>query len=192
MSAASEGLPALLEGFRRGDKVSTGRLMEELYPELRRLAAAKMRRENRCHSWQPTLLVNELYLELCRRKALGGESGSNEEERAAFLGLAGFLMHRLLIQHSRPLRQRVEHAGMDDTSLPPGLSNAEGVLAVEQLLTRLEAIDPKLRMVVEMRVFQGMTHEEIAAQLGCTSRTVGTYWTFAKRWLQAQIADESP
>lgn len=191
MTAVSKSLPTLLDGFRRGDRVSTGQLMEQLYPELRRLAAAKMRREKSCHSWQPTVLVNELYLELVRRKALGGETGSSEEERAAFLGLAGFLMHRLLILHSRPLRKRVEHAELDPTHLPAGASNVETVQTVEQLLTRLEEIDPKLRTVLEMRVFEGMTHEEIAAQLGCTSRTVGTYWTFARRWLRAQMGGES-
>jgi RNA polymerase sigma factor (TIGR02999 family) len=191
MTAASKGLPALLEGFRRGDKVSIGQLMEQLYPELRRLAAAKMRREKHCQSWQPTLLVNELYLELVRRKALGGEPGSTQEERAAFLGLAGFLMRRLLILHSRPLRKRVEHAEMGDEDLPARASEPEAIQTVEQLLARLEAIDPKLRTVVEMRVFEGKTHEEIAACLECTSRTVGTYWTFARRWLQEQMGDES-
>lgn len=186
-SQAAEGLPALWAGFRRGDKASIGQLMERLYPELRRLAAAKMRREKRAHSWQPTVLVNELYLELVRRKALGGTFGINEEERRAFLGLAGFLMHRLLILHSRPLRKRSGHTELDESHLAPVAADAESVNTVEQLLTRLEGIDPQLRTVVELRVFEGMTHEEIAERLECTSRTVGTYWRFARRWLEAQM-----
>src|SRR4051794_27116567 len=102
-----DAVAGLMAGFRAGEKYSTDQLMELLYPELRRMAAARLRREGPGHSWQPTLLVNELYLELLRNRKIGGVSGGAELERNAFLGLAGFLMKRLLILHSRPLRQRV-------------------------------------------------------------------------------------
>ena len=76
--------------------------MEVLYPELRKLAAAKMRGERNEHTWQPTLLVNELYLAMVKIKAMG-DRGSAYQEKAAFLGLAGQVMKRLLIDHARPL-----------------------------------------------------------------------------------------
>jgi RNA polymerase sigma factor (TIGR02999 family) len=178
----------LMAGFRRGEEGSAGRLMEVLYPELRRLAASKMRGERAGHSWQPTLLVNELYLDLVKRKSLEGEL-DGENQRAQFLGLAGFLMHRLLILHSRSLRQRSHREDLGELqSLAARDPGAEGLQVVEDALSRLQEIDPKMRAVVEMRVFEGMTSDEIAAQLGCSARSVGTYWAFAKRWLETHMA----
>lgn len=187
--AAHDTLAGLMAGFRSGDKTSADRLMEVLYPELRRMAAARMRQERSGHSWQPTLLVNELYLELAKRKALGGDGGESAEERTAFLGLAGFLMRRLLIQHSRPLRQRVQKVEVEALDQQrASASGEESVQFVEGLLGRLETIDPRIRTVVELRVFEGMTGEEIGERMGCSSRTVGTYWSFAKRWLETELA----
>jgi RNA polymerase sigma factor (TIGR02999 family) len=193
MSTASRAdtVAELMAGFRKGEEGSASRLMEVLYPELRRLAASKMRGERAGHSWQPTLLVNELYLELVKRKALGGESGGasgGKDERAQFLALAGFLMHRLLILHSRPLRQRTRREDIAELEhLPAREPESEVLQAVEDALSRLERVDPKMRTVVEMRVFEGMTSEEIAAQLGCSARSVGTYWSFARRWLETHL-----
>jgi RNA polymerase sigma factor (TIGR02999 family) len=187
-----DSIAGLMAGFRSGDKSSADRLMEVLYPELRRLAAARMRRERTGHSWQPTLLVNELYLELAKRKAFGGEGGENAEERAAFLGLAGFLMRRLLIQHSRPLRQRAQHVQVESLDRTAQAScDEESLQFVEGLLVRLGSIDPRIRSVVELRVFEGMTSEEIGVRLGCSARTVGTYWSFARRWLESEMAPAS-
>ena len=176
----------LLADFRRGDKAAADRLVELLYPELRKLAAARMRGERAEHTWQPTLLVNELYLALVKVKALGNGSRA-DEGKAAFLGLAGHVMKHLLIDHSRPLYRRAEKVQLDDM---PDLSptGIEDVQFVEQLLARLGAIDPKLRSVVEMRVFEGLTGDEIAQQLGCSPRTIANVWTFAKRWLSSELA----
>ena len=176
----------LLAEFRRGDKAAADRLVELLYPELRKLAAARMRGERAEHTWQPTLLVNELYLALVKVKALGNDSPA-DEGKAAFLGLAGHVMKHLLIDHSRPLYRRAEKVQLDDMPYlsPTGI---EDVQFVEQLLARLGAIDPKLRSVVEMRVFEGLTGDEIAQQLGCSPRTIANVWTLAKRWLSSELA----
>jgi RNA polymerase sigma factor (TIGR02999 family) len=177
----------LMAAFRQGDKTAANRLVELLYPELRRLAASKMKQERAGHTWQPTLLVNELYLAMVRIRALGGNSGGDEQEKAAFLGLAGHLMKRLLIDHSRPLYRRVEKVELlEETNVVP--SGTESLLAVEAVLSRLAAIDPKFRTVVEMRVFEGLTGDEIAQQLGCSPRSVASYWIFAKRWLEKELA----
>lgn len=179
-----DDIARLMADFRRGDKAAANQLVELLYPELRKLAAAKMRGERTEHTWQPTLLVNELYLALYRSPGRSGESGG-EQEKAAFLGLAGLIMKRLLIDHARPLYRRAEKVEFQDTPVP---QDAESLQFVEETLVRLGAIDPKLRTVVEMRVFEGLTGEEIARQLDCSPRTVANYWTFAKRWLQKELA----
>src|ERR1700722_19635729 len=104
---ALDVIARLMADFRAGDKAAANRLVELLYPELRKLAASKMRGERAEHTWQPTLLVNELYLALVKMKALPGE-GKPEQERAAFLGLAGSVMKHLLIDHARPLYRQAE------------------------------------------------------------------------------------
>ena len=117
---APNTLALLMADFRKGHKAAANRLVELLYPELRKLAAAKMRGERREHTWQPTLLVNELYLALVKIKALG-DAGDADQEKAAFLGLAGRIMKRLLIDHSRPLYRRAEKVQllqMPDQFLP--------------------------------------------------------------------------
>src|SRR5215510_6021952 len=101
----------LMAGLRRGDKDAAGQLVEIFYPELKRLAAARMKAEPSDHTWQPTVLVNELYLKLVKIKAL------SESEADAFLGLATHLMRRLLIHHARPLANR---GGMYPVFSPSG------------------------------------------------------------------------
>ncbi len=157
-----------------------------LYPELRRLAAARMRREACGHSWQPTLLVNELYLELLKNNALDRFPRDAAQHRQ-FMGLAAFLMKRLLIQHSRPLRKRVERTGPEPLDELPLDAGTESLQYIDDLLCRIGQLDPQLRTVVEMKVFEGSTHEEIAARLGCSSRSVGTYWSFARQWLETEL-----
>ncbi len=76
--------------------------MEIFYPELKRMAASKLRGERAGHSWQPTLLVNELYLQMVKIKTLRPEDVERSNDRAAFLALAGQIMKRLLIHHARP------------------------------------------------------------------------------------------
>lgn len=173
--------------FRNGDTEAAGELVTVLYPELRRLAAAKMRRERAEHTWQPTLLVNELYLALLKVKTRGEGGLSPEEEKAAFLGLAGLLMKRLLIEHARLLCRRVEKIEFREW---PDVAEAgvESLHQVEEALDRLARIDPKFRTVVEMRVFEGMTGDEIARTLCCSPRSVATHWNFAKYWLEKELA----
>jgi RNA polymerase sigma factor (TIGR02999 family) len=180
-------IAGLLDDVHAGRKGAADELFQWLYPELKRLAASRMRRESPGQSWQPTMLVNELYLELLKNKALDGPAFT-AEQRSAFLGLAGFLMNRLLILHSRPMRQRVAEVREAATeTLAAATPTPESLQIVENVLSRVEAVDPKLRTVVEMRVFEGKSHDEIAAHLGCSTRTVGSYWSFARRFLEKEL-----
>ncbi|HEY2017167.1 MAG TPA: ECF-type sigma factor [Bryobacteraceae bacterium] len=174
----------LMGAFRRGDRQAGSELIELCYPELRRLAVAKMRGERSEHTWQPTALVHELYLELVKIRSLNERDSVDEDERAAFFGLAGHMMKRLLIHHARPLYRRaekVEIAEVEDAATDP-------LNDVQDALAGLAAVDVKLRAVVEMKVLEGLTGEEIAERLGCSRRSVANYWNVARQWLQKEWA----
>lgn len=181
-----ELISSLMKGLREGDPEAAGRLVEIFYPELRRIAAARMKAERDNHTWRPTALVNELYLELIKIKALRKSGPNTEAEKQEFLALSAFLMKRLLIHHSRRLSSKVSHQELPE--LPTRGTGAEALVQVEDALDRLATIDPKLRTVVEMRVFEGLTGEEIAERLGCGTATVARHWSFARRWLESEFA----
>jgi RNA polymerase sigma factor (TIGR02999 family) len=158
--------------------------MEVLYPELRRLAAKKMKGERADHTWQPTALVNELYLELIKAKAL--DAGGPRNNKQAFFGLAAHMMMRLLIHHARPLHRRAQKVAVDKESGSAELIT-ENLDEVEVLLSKLAGVDPQLRTIVEMKVFEQRSVDDIAAQLGTSSRTVERRWNFAKHWLEQEL-----
>lgn len=160
--------------------------MEIFYPELRRLAAARLRHEPEGHSWQPTLLVSELYLELIKINALPPpETDLGLNGKAAFFGLAAHLMKRLLIHHARPLAAKQVRVELPDLAWD---SSIDTVTDIETALSRLQAIRPRLRSIVELKVFEGMTAEEIAERLGCSTATATREWNFAQHWLQDELA----
>ena len=161
-----DAIAKLMNAFRRGDPAAGGALASALYPELRRLAAAKMKGERSAHTWQPT---------------------GSDDDRAAFLGLAGHMMKRLLIHHARPLYRRAEQVEISEDAEAAD-TKAESLQEVEDALAGLAAIDHRLRTVVEMKVFEGLTGDEIARQLGCSRGTVNNWWRFAQSWLQEEWA----
>lgn len=173
-----------MASFRQGDSEAGAKLTEIFYPELRRLAATHMCRERQGHSWQPTILVNELYLELTKIKALRPADEAYDDDKAAFLALAGQLMRRLLIHHARPLSKKAIQVPLwEDFRAAP----EHDLVHIEQMLQRLTAIDPVTRTVVEMKVFEGHKVEEIARRLGCSRVTVNRHWQFAKHWMESEI-----
>jgi RNA polymerase sigma factor (TIGR02999 family) len=144
-----------------------------------------MRAERPDHTLQPTALVHQLYLELVKVKALRPASSEGADEKAAFLGLAAYLMKRLLIHHARPLSTRAEKVELPDL---PRLATEPSLLEIDDVLNRLAAINPALRQVVELRVFEGLTREEIARKMGCGTATVARHWSFARNWLEEALA----
>jgi RNA polymerase sigma factor (TIGR02999 family) len=174
-----------MASLRQGDHRATRQLFDLLYPQLRQLAGIRMRGERKDHSWQPTALVNELYLELIKIKSLKGGQDA-EDEKESFFRLAAFLMRRLLIHHSRPLYRRIEKVELENDS-PGEIPDSESLLDIENALNRLAEINPNLRCVVEMRVFEGRNVEEIAKELGCSTKTISRYWTFSQRWLREAL-----
>jgi RNA polymerase sigma factor (TIGR02999 family) len=188
---SADAVAGLMRDLRQGSLAAKQELVRFLYPELRRVAAFKMQRERGNHTLQPTAIVNEVYLELLRIRGLRDRDYVDHEEKAAFMRLAGKVMDRLLIHHARRLPSRVERIELDDTDGPVD-SGAEALQRVEDALIKLEAIDPRLRTVVEMKVFEGLTGEEIASQLGCSPRTVVAHWAYARQWLLTHWANRVP
>jgi RNA polymerase sigma factor (TIGR02999 family) len=182
---SGQTISRLMTAFRRGDKRAADELVEIFYPQLRRLANSRMRKESSGHSWQATLLVNELYLELIKIRALPAPESDGGDGKAAFFGLAAHLMRRLLIHHARPLHAKAVKVELDYSAATSG---TESVAEIEMALSRLNAIRPRLRAIVELKVFEGMTLDEVALQLGCSSATVTREWYFARHWLQKELA----
>src|SRR4249920_1727975 len=145
-SVQPETVARLMASFRSGDHDAAGRLVELFYPELRRIAAARMRAERVDHTLQPTAVVHQLYLELVKIKALRPASSDGADEKAAFLGLAAYLMKRLLIHHARPLSKRAEKTELPDLSGPDAATHS--LVEIDDVLNRLGAINPALRRVV--------------------------------------------
>src|SRR3954454_10874528 len=124
--------------FRQGSPEAAGKLVQLFYPELRRLASSRMLGERTNHTWQPTILVHELYLELTRVKELPSRSAADEDAKTAFFGLAAFLMKRLLVHHARPLPKQVTKTEIDE-ALGEAVSGEQSLREIEDLLTRLGA-----------------------------------------------------
>jgi len=188
--SSPESVQHLMKRLRLGDKQAAGELVTVFYPQLRRLAAARMKGEPSNHTWQPTGLVNELYLELLKIKALPPSGCDGEAERQAFLGLAAHLMRRLLIQHARPLSKRSKKSELEEDIPDARMSDIEALAQVEEALYRLASINPNFRTVVELRVFAGLTGKECAMRMGLGTATVARYWEFARQWLEDEFGKQ--
>jgi len=158
-----------------------------VYEELRRLAAHHMAGERRGHTLGVTALVNEAYLNLA------DVDGFSFENRAHFFGIASHVMRRVLIWHAR--RRHAQKRGGDwqrvsweDPGDVPDLA-LDDLLSIDQALTRLEKLDPRLSRVVECRYFGGLTIEETAGVLGVGTATVKRDWAFSRTWLARALGD---
>ena len=194
-SLQPQAIAELMAQLRKGDADAAGKLVGYLYPELRRLAAAKLSAQRNNYSWQPTLLVHELYLELTQMRgwrSIAEDGATEARQKATFLSLAGIIMQRRLIEHARPLSHKMPKLDLESIG---GLTGDQGeydsLQYVEDLLARLEGFDPKLRTVLEDKVFMGMTLAEIGGKLGCTERTAASYWALARRWLVTELEQGS-
>lgn len=183
---------SLMSRLRSGDRTAADALVSHFYPELRRIASSRMQTERAEHTWTPTVLVNELYLELVKIKALR-PAGEDSGEREAFLKLAAHIMRRLLIHRSRPQYKKVLKVDLNVLDLSDRAATQSGVEAlseIEDLLERLRRMDPRLRTVVELRVFEGKTADETAETMGCSPRTIHKYWSFARHWLANELTEK--
>ncbi len=175
---------ALMDQLRGGDKQAAALMTQALYPELKRMAVARMNGEKDGHTWQASDLVNELYVELAKSRQLKLRD-DNGEARSAFLGLASHIMRRLLCGHARRLYRRVTKTPVDEEILVE--NGPEALNRIDRVMSKLEALNPRLRAVVELRVFEGLSGDEISARLGCSRRTVNRDWIFAKNLIAKEL-----
>jgi len=159
-------------------------LVPLVYAELRRLAAAYLRRERRDHTLEPTSLVHEAYLRLVDQTPVECDN------RKEFFAIAANLMRQILVNYA--VRRRTAKRGsgirvtLEDTVALAGQPELD-VLALDQALNKLAHLDPRQCRIVEMRFFAGMTEEEIAKVVGISAITVKREWRTAKLMLHDEI-----
>jgi len=183
----------LLQQVASGDAQASDRLADAVYAELRHIAGALMAHERRDHTLQPTVIAGEAYLNLVEQRE------RNWHNRAHFFAVAAQAMRRLLVDYGRRRQTQKRGAGIEKVDVdPPAADTArsfEELLAVNEVLDRLGAIDARQARIVELRYFGGLTEEETADVLKISTRTVKRDWTVARAWLYTELtrrAGESP
>lgn len=179
----------LLVEWRRGDEAALARLIPVVYEELRRVASARLRGEGSDHTLQTTALVHETYLRLI------GLDRMTLQNRTHFFAMAARLMREILVDHARRKNARKRGGGVTMVSVDEVAAGAESevvdVLALDQALTDLAALEERLCRVVELRFFAGLSIAEAADALDVSSATVERDWTVAKAWLLQRLSPPS-
>jgi RNA polymerase sigma factor (TIGR02999 family) len=174
-----------LQQWSSGEEQALDRLLPQIHHELRTLAASYLRRERPDHTLQPTALVNEAFLKLVDQRAVRWQN------RAHFFGIAAQAMRRILVDHARAHLASKRGGAM--RKVPLHEANLGGpardieVLALDEALTRLAAMDPQQARIVELRYFGGLTMEETAEVMRLSRATIGREWRVAKAWLSAEL-----
>lgn len=163
----------------------TDELAEALYPELRRVAGALMRRERPGHTLQPTALVGEAFLRLVDQR------DATWQDRAHFLGVAARIMRQVLVDHARR-RSAAKRAGGEERvtfteNLGVGGGDGLEVLDLHRALERFATFDERGARVAELRLFAGLTAVETAEVTGVSERTVQNDWKAARLWLAREL-----
>jgi len=175
----------LLTDWSRGDTGALDQLLPLVYAELRRIAARHLRGERMNHTLQPTALVNEVYLRLVDQRRVEWQG------RAHFLGVAAQTMRRILVDHARRRDAGKRGDGVPAMSIDDAREIAASgelpLLALEDALARLEALDPALAKIVELRAFGGLTIDEAAHVLDVSPSTAKRSWRTAKAWLNREL-----
>jgi RNA polymerase sigma factor (TIGR02999 family) len=178
---------SILSAVEQGDRQAAEQLLPVVYDELRRLAAQKLAQENPGLTLQPTALVHEAYLRL-----VDVEQARHWDSRGHFFAAAAEAMRRVLIDNAR--RRHTRRRGGQAQRLPlDGLEAAapasdDELLAVNEVLERLQQVDPPKAELVKLRYFGGLTIPESALALGISVTTANRYWTYARAWLHEALA----
>lgn len=181
----------LLAGTVAGHEADAARLFAIVYDELRRLAAAALRRERADHTLQPTALVHEAFLRLV------DVPEDRWNDRGHFIALAARAMRRVLVDHARG-RNALKRGNaevrvpFEDVDIAAGEPGDVDLVALDDVLERLAALDARQARIVELRFFGGLTVEETAALIGSSPRTVKRDWQMARAWLRRELARHDP
>lgn len=184
-----EDITLLLKRAAAGDKTAETALLDIVYEELKRRAAAYLARERRDHTLQATALVHEAYVRLA------GQLDRDWKNRSHFFGVAAHFMRIILVDHARAhgaekrggQAQRVDLEELDRPRLFAP-EQYEHLIALDDALAELESYDDRAVRVVELRFFGDLTTEEAAQVLGVSTRTVKNDWKFARNWLHQKLS----
>jgi RNA polymerase sigma factor (TIGR02999 family) len=172
----------------QSEPASAQELAPLVYAELRRIAAAYMRRERPGQTLQATALVHEAYLRLAG-------VGTPWHDKRHFVGIAARSMRQILVERARARGALKRWAGMNRVTLTNSLALAadqETMLpALDEALERLEQIDPEQARIVELRYFAGLSIEETAEALSLSPATIKRRWSLARAWLFRELSAES-
>jgi RNA polymerase sigma-70 factor (ECF subfamily) len=177
----------LLIDWGNGDRTALDKLVPVVYQELRRLAAYYMRRERPGHTLQTSALVNEAYMRLVDYRNMRWQS------RAHFFAVAAQAMRRILVEHARK-RHFAKRGGnalkvsLDEAAIVSQDQAAE-LVALDDALSSLEALDSRKSRIVELRYIGGLSIEETAEVLEISPATVQREWRAAKAWLYRAIQE---
>lgn len=184
-SEAAGEVTALLARLRSGEQETLSRLIELIYPELRRLAQKHFRQERPGHVLQPTALVAEAYLRLVAHRE------HRWENRAHFFGAASNLMRRILVDHARASsalkRRDLCAVGSPESTTGQHEAGVIDLIALDAALDELEERSARQARIVQLRYFGGLSVPEVAEVLGITPRTVDRDWAAARAWLRLRL-----
>lgn len=186
--ASVNNVTQLLMDWSKGDKAALDKLTPFVYDELHRLARHYMRRERAGHTLQTSALINEAYLRLVDQSVAW-------QNRAHFFGIAARLMRQILVDHARAHNYAKRGGGnAQKVSLDEAANLAQGraaeLVALDDALQSLAAIDPQQSRLVELRFFGGLTIEEAAEVLAISHATVEREWSVARAWLRRQMTND--
>jgi RNA polymerase sigma factor (TIGR02999 family) len=184
MEANRQEITVILRSWSEGNREAADALMPLVYDELRKVAANYLKHQRPDHTLQPTALVNEAYLKLV------DISHVNWQDRAHFFAVAAQTMRHILVDHARAQLTEKRGSARQKLSLDDAISFAKedpqtdiDVIALDDALKQLAAIDEQQSKIVELRFFGGLTVEETAVVLGISPATVKREWRIAKAWL---------
>jgi|SRR5205085_5158874 len=180
---ASQNVTQLLHAWERGDEAARDELIPLVYDALRRIARHHLRGERAGHTLQTTALINEAYLKLV-------DQSIPWQSREHFFGIAARLMRQILVDYARA-RQRLKRGG-DRQQISLAYAEAApaqtaDLLALNDALEALAAVDPQKSRIVELRFFGGLTIEETAQVMGISTPSVERGWRAARAWLQTEL-----
>ncbi|MEM7584318.1 MAG: ECF-type sigma factor [Acidobacteriota bacterium] len=187
---AAGDITRLLRDWQAGDAAAAETLAQRIYPELHKMAKGLLSVERRDHTLQPTALLNEAYLRLAAQDRI------TWQDRHQFFAVAARIIQRVLVDHARkrlrhkrggPASQRVPLDDVTDLVV----ERPDLLIELDHALEALDRRDPQLASIVRSKFFGGLTGEQIAETLGCSTRTVKRQWRVAKAWLY-RVLTEAP
>jgi RNA polymerase sigma factor (TIGR02999 family) len=179
-------LTQILDALARGDPQAARQLLPQVYAELRRLAAHRLKHEPPGQTLDATGLVHEAYLRL-----VGNNPDRPWDNRGHFFAAAAEAMRRILVERARSKRRGKHGGGRARVVLDPELIAApeasDDLLALDEALTKLAAQAPQVGALVSLRYFAGLTNKQAAQALGISPRTADLRWAYARAWLLSEL-----